>query len=308
MKPSDHDLVLYADLKLSAAREQQLLAAAEHDPELAKTLAALDASRLSFRQAFEQQPLPPLPDKLRADIKGLLREAGNAAWAGIKSPAAPEVAAGAGNPSVSSRVTSTPSVRKTSRKITGLPLYAAQAVCVVLSVAAGFVIGTYQAVEQPANDQMAVSDALPAHALHLAWVERVADYQTLYVPNTVSDIEADLMASMAKLNGLGQAAGMRTAIPDLSESGYQFARVQELGYEGNTLVQVVYSKPEHPPLALCFMSAGGADDLPLQIGERHGLGTASWVDGNQRFVIVADESPETLTALYQSSKGLFVSG
>ena len=305
MNLSDHDLVLYADRNLGAEREQQLLEAAEHDPELAKKLAALDASRLPFRQAYEKQPLPPVPNQLRANIKGLLKEAGNEPVVYSKSSGAPEAA---DNTSVGHNVASIESARKTTRRFTGAPLFAAQAACVLLSVAAGFLIGTHQSGEQPSNDQVAVSDALPAHALQQAWVERVADYQTLYVPNTVSHIEADLTASMEKLNGLGQSTGMRTAIPDLSESGYHFARVQELGYEGKTLVQVVYSKPGHTPLALCFMPADGAVGLPLQIGERHGLGTASWVDGDQRFVIVADESPENLTALYQSSKGLFVSG
>ncbi|MEM7257922.1 MAG: hypothetical protein AAF404_11095, partial [Pseudomonadota bacterium] len=87
----------------------------------------------------------------------------------------------------------------------------------------------------------------------------------------------------------------------------EFARAQELGFEGKTLVQVVYTKPGNSPLALCFMAANGESDEAVLISSRHGLGTASWIQNNQRFVIVGNEPEETLKNLHRLASADFTS-
>lgn len=73
MKPTNEDLVLYADNALSSKRKQQLRDSAEKDPVISKQLQALDKSRLPFKAAFERQQLPPLPDDLRQKVTSLSR-------------------------------------------------------------------------------------------------------------------------------------------------------------------------------------------------------------------------------------------
>jgi anti-sigma factor RsiW len=287
MKYSDEDLVRYADNTISAERRHRLLDAAEHDAELANTLAALDASKLPFKAAFDQQPLPPVPPALRNEVATLVGVAG------------------------SDNVSRLDVTGKKGRSSTypRWPLYLAQAACLALCVGIGFVIGTAnQSIPDGNSVELNVTaDGNTGSALgtQRQWVERVADYQTLYVENTVANLEPDLPGALAQLDTLGQASGVKVAVPDLSDAGYQFARVQELGFEGQALVQVVYTSDGKAPLALCYMLANGELDEHLVLSSRHGLGTASWITDNQRFVVVADESEETLRELYQITRVSF---
>jgi anti-sigma factor RsiW len=296
MTISDDDLVLYADNRLSDERKAYLVEAAAHDADLAETLAALDASRLPYKTAFENKPLPPIPEKLRVDVQNLVKVA------------------------ESDNVTRLESVRASSRGVSRFrswPSYAAQAACLMVCVGVGYLVGvkqesapaaTYAELSSAPKLDGDVGSTLGESDEQRIWVERVVDYQTLYVENTVENIEPDLPAAQKKLQALARSTGMRTAVPDLSESGYRFKRAQELGYNGSTLVQLVYSKEGQVPLALCFMLAGETGDQDVRVGERYGLGTASWIEGNQRFIIVADESAESLNSLYDTTKSVFLEG
>lgn len=285
MKFSDEDLIRYADNTLNPERRQRLLDAADHDSELAETLAALDASNLPYKAAFDQQPQPPVPESLREELANLVSVAN------------------------SDNVSHIGSRQKPATSLTGWTRHLAMAACLVLCVGIGFGIGISQ--RNTDNNTVAISNPTPANNAagpsytQRDWVERVADYQTLYVANTVSDADSDLPAALEKLESLGKASGVKTAVPDLTAAGYQFARAQELGFEGKTLVQVVYSKEGNSPLALCYMVANGEQDELLQIGNRHGLGTASWITDNQRFVIVGNESADTLKNLYEMAAESF---
>ena len=278
MKPTDDDLVLYADNALSEERKQRLLDAAAHDAELADTMAALDASQLPYKTAFEQQTLPPVPEQLRNDIGNLVKVTRN------------------------DHADNEPDNSK-PRKTWLIP--AAQAACLLLSVGVGFGIGVNQNKHTGDKESSIVSTAETEYTdqnnQHREWVNRVADYQTLYVANTVNEITPDLPATKEKLARIAKATGIRTTLPDLSATGYEFVRAQELGYNGKTLVQLVYSKEGHTPLALCFMPSFGEKDQHVKLGDRHGLGTASWITDNQYFVIVADESAEALKQIYSAA-------
>lgn len=268
MKPTDDDLVLYADDALDEQRKQRLLHAADHDRELAQILAALDASRLPYKAAFDQQPLPPIPAELRHDVGNLIKV---------------------------SKDEQTVHTGNATRNRWYLPI--AQAACVLLGVAVGYGLGIHKP-EATVGATDKPTEIAQRDSAHIEWVNRVADYQTLYVPNTVSHITPDSPASRKKLDQIARSTGIQTLLPDLSTAGYQFVRVQELGYNGKPLIQLVYAKQGHTPLALCFMPAQGEENQYVRIGNRHGLGTASWIKDDQYYVIVAEEPAQTLNQLY----------
>lgn len=139
------------------------------------------------------------------------------------------------------------------------------------------------------------------------WVEPIVQSQSFYVANTLQHIESDLEAVLAELAKVTQSTQLRTALPDLATEGYTVKRVQELGFLGQPLVQLLYSKADHRPLAICILPARGGPDSRLQLDRYHGLGTASWVENDQRFVLVADESHATLQQLYRITRGVFSS-
>lgn len=276
MKPTDEDLVLYADNALSPERKQLLQNAAKNDENLAEILVALEGSRLPYKAAFDQQTLPPVPDDLRLKVRNM------------SNVVAEE----------------TSELSHASQNQQMWPMRFAQAACLVLCLGVGYWGGI-----NTQGGKSTLSDADIASVkiddVQTQWVTRVVDYQSLYVSNTVEGIKVDMQASVEKLNKLAELHEMDVAIPDFSAEGYQFTRAQELGFNGKPLVQLVYTKEGFPPLALCFMPADGEADQALSVALHHGLGAANWISGDQRFVLVAEESSETLEGLYTSVASVF---
>jgi anti-sigma factor RsiW len=72
MSIDETDLLAYADGNLSPQHISEVEAMIAGSPELAARLAAMRASALPYGAAYEAQPLPPLPARLRARIADLI--------------------------------------------------------------------------------------------------------------------------------------------------------------------------------------------------------------------------------------------
>ncbi|MBV8404949.1 MAG: anti-sigma factor [Gammaproteobacteria bacterium] len=72
MSIDESDLLAYADGSLSSERMAEIEAAVARSPELAARLAAMRASALPYRAAYEAQPAPPLPARLTARVAELI--------------------------------------------------------------------------------------------------------------------------------------------------------------------------------------------------------------------------------------------
>ncbi len=273
MKPDDTDLVLYADGLLDPERKEQLLQTAANDASLASTLAALDASRLPFKAAFDQQPMPAVPDKLRDDLHNL------------------------------TRVTRELGVAATPIKPTRMLLstHLIQAACLAICLVLGYAIGTTVPTEQ----SQATIEQHDRSQTQITWVERVLNYQSLYVANTTRHLRADWQAAKNTIERLTNASDMKGAIPDLSAAGYEFARVQELGFEGQPVLQLIYNKEGKTPLALCFMPANNEANATLRVKRHPDQSIADWITHNQRFALVADETSITLKQLFEIIRAEF---
>jgi anti-sigma factor RsiW len=86
MSIDETDLLAYADGNLSPERVAEVEAGVARSPELAARLAAIRASALPYGVAYEAQPLPAVPARLRARIADLIeadsrrRQPRGAAW------------------------------------------------------------------------------------------------------------------------------------------------------------------------------------------------------------------------------------
>ena len=145
--------------------------------------------------------------------------------------------------------------------------------------------------------------ATPSTSTLPQWAKRVAEYQSLYVRATVQSSADAAGHADELLAALTQRTGLETARPDLSAEGYTFVRAQELGFEGQPLVQLVYLGDGDVPLALCYMP-GTVNGTTT--GVHAGLAVTSWSQDKQRFVIVADESPETMERLQQQASSTWL--
>jgi len=265
MSYSDEQLLRFLDDQMSESEARQLIEEANRDASLQNRIDTIEASRLPYADAYLAKPPPPVPPQLRLDISAL-------SAAALAEPA---------------------QRGSTRRKYAGVA-------GVALSIGAlmGYALTPltfHSASNEEAGDASATT--LMASTEDKAWVNRVADYQSLYVAETVADAPGGQESAQKLMQKLQQNTALKTAIPDLSEFGYTFARAQHLGFEGDALVQLVYTRAGRKPLALCYMAIQSSDATKAYIASREALGTANWRQGGQRYVIVADESAQTLSSM-----------
>jgi anti-sigma factor RsiW len=127
------------------------------------------------------------------------------------------------------------------------------------------------------------------------WIADVANYQRLYVRDTVQAVRADPVVSRAVINSLYQQNHIRIDIPDLSKLGLQFKRVQRLGYGALPLMQMVYLPEQGNPVALCVIPENGPDVAPHQARVK-GMETISWRRAGLAYLLVADAPAAPLAA------------
>jgi anti-sigma factor RsiW len=123
------------------------------------------------------------------------------------------------------------------------------------------------------------------------WIAQVANYQHMYVRDTVQMVNADPVASKAVMNQLYEQSRIRLDIPDMSALGLQFKRVQRLGYGDRPLVQMVYLPQKGGPVALCVIPENGPDVAPHNKVVAS-MDTVSWRRNGLAYVLLSD-SPST---------------
>lgn len=277
MSVSDEDVMKFCDGVMSTEDATRLRRIADRDSELARRIRAMEASNLPYAKAFEQQRIPAMPASLLNNLEKWKKQATPSA----APPPPPE------------------SPFDKNRAANESPRRAWRLTSIAASLATAFLIG--YSVSNLTNKPPAGTDQL-THQAQADWVQRVADYQTLYVENTVTSVIRGPESASALLSRIESVADIRTGIPDLSAHGYSFVRAQELGYKGQPLVQLVYYKPGVAPLALCYMPSFGAQSAQLTISEHEMLKAGDWIDDGQRFVIVAEESKSVIQKLYEDAR------
>jgi len=280
MKYTDEDVLEFCDGTMNEQRSAEIHREMQRDEDLAHRIAAMKASRLPYKEAFAQQSMPELPKSLHTDVGNWVQQ--------VHKPS-------------SSSPPDAPAGRFGWYKGSGqhMRLAAGMAASLVICFALGYGVG---------NDGFG-NKGSSTH-LHTStqdeWVQRVAQYQSLYVENTVSSITGGEKAASSLLENIKARTGMRTGVPDLSSFGYRFVRAQELGYQNKPLVQLVYFKAGHAPLAVCYMPATGEMRADMKVETHDGLLAAGWIQNEQRFVIVGDESREVIEKLYEKTNNLLI--
>jgi len=178
------------------------------------------------------------------------------------------------------------------------------AACALLSVAVGLVVLNSKSLNESSESSVAKANIDTGNDVdsHAVWVQRVVDYQSLYTENTVT-----AKTSMSENEALALIESMEIenskihTLPSFEDAGYRFARAQQLGFNGQPLVQLIYTKPGAMPLAFCFMPVIENTPRDLELSRTHELGVASWVDDQYHFVLVADEAEGVLQRLHRAA-------
>ena len=120
---------------------------------------------------------------------------------------------------------------------------------------------------------------------HSPWAQAVADYQVLYIPQTIA------------VNGLGEDVARQQIetlnsnfdidlmnLPDLP--GLELRRAQLLGFEGKPLLQIVYSDMNGGPVALCLVESAIEAPSALETYRLKEMEAAVWRSQGHDFILI----------------------
>jgi anti-sigma factor RsiW len=264
MNVDDTVLMAYVDDELSPQERQQIEDELRAHAELADKVALFKASRLTYREAFTEQKLPPVPASLVKRVDDLIRAHAEAAKRGTAPLSSASAVAqdanepGANDAAVQHSAQLPPSAPVRSR-LRIAPAWLAVAfvggafccgIVLRLAPGAGFTAG---------NDAGNTATVASSTMGSLPWVQVAASYQQLYSRDTVAHMWPDVSDAQSTVDEIRTEDGIALRVPDLSKAGLRFIHVQRLKFHGRPLVQIVYLPQKGDPVALCVIKEDKAN-------------------------------------------------
>ena len=265
MKIDEMTLRAYVDDELAASQREQVETQLAQQPALRAQVQALQASRLPYRSAFESDALPAMPASLRAEVASLTALASSA------SESESESESESAGSSLFNRFDQLLNRRR------WLSLGAATGAGIGLGLAASFAAGPFVSLF-PSGAGFGTQESA-------AWVSAIANYQALYVRATVDQNVDEAARVQRLLTDFAATAQIAVNVPDLTEAGLSFRRIQRLGYENRPLLQMIFLPAQGNPTALCALPAQLADSS-LQQSELHGMQVLNWQRRGMAYVLV----------------------
>ena len=131
----------------------------------------------------------------------------------------------------------------------------------------------------------------------LNWRENVAIYQSLYVADTLSQINntdaenaEELARVMAKIGKEISLATLKSN-PDLI-----YKRAQILGFDDRPLAQLAFLTNTGAPVALCIIKTDGAAQN-VSYGKLHGLSSAQWAEDGFEYLLIGNLEADKMEKL-----------
>lgn len=137
------------------------------------------------------------------------------------------------------------------------------------------------------------------------WHADVVTYHKLYVPETLTPLNADAEARKTQFKRVGRVLAL--AVPgSLGElAQVEFKRAQVLGFEGTPLAHLTYQSADGKPIALCFLKLPSAGNSVPSLSQQQGLSAVTWEQGGLGFIIVGDVDSSLLEALAKATGRAF---
>ena len=117
------------------------------------------------------------------------------------------------------------------------------------------------------------------------WRGLVADYMSLYVPETLEHLPSDEATQLAQLRSIDTRLGLSLAPAKLTLPRAEFKRAQILEYDGVPIAQITYLDPANGPMALCVtLSNSGSRHFARE--RRHGMNVVYWADMEHAWMLI----------------------
>ncbi|MBW0001970.1 MAG: anti-sigma factor [Hyphomicrobiales bacterium] len=117
------------------------------------------------------------------------------------------------------------------------------------------------------------------------WRQAVAEYMSLYTPETIAGIADDPSHMERELAVVGAKLGVGLPASELSLPGMALKRAQILQYDGKPLGQVAYLDPHDGVTALCIYGDSHQESAPTT-ERRVGLNIVHWASHGRAFMLV----------------------
>jgi len=281
MKVELEDIRSRIDGELDESQTSHVDSALLEDKKLQQIANKMRASQLPYRQAYNEAPVPDIPESLRAGIEALRNPATQ------KSP-------------VQSIKNHDMAVQPPPTDAANHSWFKPASIAASVMIAAiigylGYQTGANTTTQDVSDTSIAAVDTQPK-----SFARTVAAYQKFYVRETLKGTVPPNSGKVSER--LANQTGMKVIIPELE--GYEFMRAQRLSIDGELLLQLVYLGAEGGPLALCYMVDAEADTTSNESNQsnkmgqttlqsHHGLNTAEWRHNGHRFVMLDELSQST---------------
>ena len=130
-----------------------------------------------------------------------------------------------------------------------------------------------------------VSAARPSRDESTEWRAVVAEYISLYTPDTLAGPVPPLDVQSAQLALLDGKLGLALSPEKVALPGVDFKRAQLLEYDEKPLAQIAYLDPETGPMALCIVRSNGGEKPP-DIEGRKGMNIVYWSNDTHAFMLI----------------------
>ncbi|CAN7473295.1 anti-sigma factor [Phyllobacterium sp. LjRoot231] len=128
------------------------------------------------------------------------------------------------------------------------------------------------------------------------WRAVVAEYLSLYTPETLANLTSDEQSQNAQLRNVGDKLGLALPVEAVSLPGIPLKRAQILQYDGKPLGQIAYLDPEHGPMALCIVQSSKGAAAP-QTERRRGMNVVYWSDQAHGYMLIGRNPADRLNDL-----------
>ena len=170
----------------------------------------------------------------------------------------------------------------------------ALAAMLVAAVGAGYVVG--QSNRPSVTDDSVFPGSSLAGATWVdsddpvpGWVEQAANYQAMYVTDTLAHTPTETTSPVQLEQRLSAALGAAVRVPSLP-AALQFKRGQVLESGGQPVIQLAWLHDNGEPVAVCVTAAGKLDSdgmaKDLQSGQLQQLRFVTWRQAGLEYVIM----------------------
>ncbi|TBC71781.1 anti-sigma factor [Rhizobium leguminosarum] len=128
------------------------------------------------------------------------------------------------------------------------------------------------------------------------WRSVVADYISLYTPETLAGPVPAREVQAAQLGSLDEKLGLSLSPEAVSLPGIDFKRALMLQYDGKPLAQIAYLDPETGPMALCIVKSDAGSKAP-DLESRKGLNVIYWSNETHAFMLIGRISADRMKEL-----------